>query len=306
MMKRFTLKMIATGFCSLAAMSCFTANAQKLSDVQEASVLAPEKVKIDGKPTEWNNTFQAFNKATLVYYTMANDSKNLYLTVQASDKTIINKIMRGGITLSLNLEGKKKENDGPSITFPVVAAADLRNMMQTMMRPPGAQVTQGGNVRVEMGPGDMDKMFKRADSVMQEANKKQIAALKEIKVLRVKGMTDSLISIYNEYGIKAMASFDPKGVFTYELALPLESLGLSADSHEFSYNLKLNGIQTPNMRMSVGGPEGGAPVGGGGGGGERIVVMGSGGGGGMPRGMADMMTLLSPTFFWGKYTLAKK
>ncbi|MDF3076688.1 MAG: hypothetical protein K0S09_577 [Sphingobacteriaceae bacterium] len=267
-------------------------NAQKLADIQEKGVLAPEKVKVDGKATEWPASFQAFNKATMVSYTIANDAKNLYLVVQSNDKVTTNKIMRGGITFAFNLEGKKKENEGPRVTFPVPGNSGSR----TFSRPAGA--APGTPVRIEM-QGNPDQMMKRMDSAMAESNKRQIAALKEIKVIGLKGVTDSLISIYNEYGVKAMAGIDDKGVFTYELAVPLDALGLSDNSKEFAYNIKLNGLQS-NIRINGEGPPAG------GGGGERVIVMNTmGGGGGMPRGMSDMMSMMTPTFFWGKYSLVK-
>ena len=58
------------------------ANAQKLPNVQQASLRAPENVKVDGKPTEWGDKLQAYNKATDVFYTIANDYNNLYLIIQ--------------------------------------------------------------------------------------------------------------------------------------------------------------------------------------------------------------------------------
>lgn len=203
--------------------------------------------------------------------------------------------MRGGITFALNLEGKKKENEGPRITFPLPGGSGMRTMSGGM-RPSGPG-GESGPVRIQM-EGTPDQMMRRMDSTMAEGNKRQIAALKEIKVLGLKGITDSLVSIYNEYGVKAMASIDEKGVFTYELAVPLEALGLTDAPKEFAYNIKLNGLQMNSMRVN-GAPSGGGTT-------ERVVIMASpGGGGGMPRGMSDMMSMMSPTFFWGKYSLVK-
>ncbi len=296
-MKKFKFK-ITSGLFALVIISHFATMAQKLSDVQERGLLAPANVKIDGKPTEWGAAYQAYNKATLVYYTIANDSKNLYLVIHSTDKTVSNKIMRGGITFNISRSGKKKDKNGPTVTFPVVGSTDARTLMQGM-RGGG----QSGSIRVEMGQMNPDEMVKRADSVMAEANKKQIAALKEIKVFGLKGITDSLISIYNEYGVKAMASFDAKGAFTYELALPLDMIGLATGSQkEFFYNVQLNGLQLNGIQIATG-----IPAGAGGGNTERVIITSGGAGGGnINRTISDMMSMLSPTDFWGKYILAKK
>ena len=52
-------------------------HAQKLPNKQEISFQAPTNIKIDGKASEWNNQFLAYNNATDIYYTIANDDKNL-------------------------------------------------------------------------------------------------------------------------------------------------------------------------------------------------------------------------------------
>ena len=48
----------------LFAVITFTATAQKLPNVQATSLRAPANIKIDGKATEWNDKFQAYNHST--------------------------------------------------------------------------------------------------------------------------------------------------------------------------------------------------------------------------------------------------
>src|SRR5476651_452394 len=87
---------------------CFlNTTAQKLPTVQIGSLRAPANIKIDGKATEWGNQFQAYNNHVEFYYTLSNDDKNLYLTVQATEKEIVRRIMNGGISLVVNKTGKK-------------------------------------------------------------------------------------------------------------------------------------------------------------------------------------------------------
>ncbi len=261
--------------------------AQKNPNVQDKPVWASAPIKIDGKITE--DVFQASNKSTLLSYTMANDDKNLYLVIKSTDNTNNNKIMMGGIKLSINTDGKKKEKDGFSITYPVIVRAQRQRGQGGF-----GQRTTGGS----------------ADSAMLAMRKQQLAAAKEIKVLGFKDIQDSLISIYNEFDIKAAANFDEKGAFVYELAIPLNLLGLTLASKEFAYNIKLNGLQFGGggIRVQGGGGEGGQGGGGiGGGGGFGGGGRGGfgGGGGGSARGGFDPSAFL-PTDFWGKYTLAKK
>jgi hypothetical protein len=78
------------------------------------------------KLIDWNDEFQAYNKSTHLYYTIANDEKNLYLVVKTSDMTTKAKIAAGGLTLAINTAGKKKEQDAYSLTYPLRAAMGSR------------------------------------------------------------------------------------------------------------------------------------------------------------------------------------
>ncbi|MCD0489313.1 hypothetical protein LPB86_13815 [Pedobacter sp. MC2016-14] len=272
-----------------------TAIAQKMPDVQEISKLAPAGIRIDGKNLEWNNTFEANNKRTDLSYSMTNDQKNLYLVIKSTDMTNNSKIMAGGITLSINPDGKKKEKESITLTYPLINTANLRNAAGSGNgRRMGAMMMgmSGG-----MRPGQMDT--KQRDSMMAAMQKTQLAGVKEIRISGFKTTSDTLVSIYNEYGIKAVANIDKDNSFFYELAIPLEALGISVDAaKEFAYNIKLNGLQMPGLDGGgFGGGGGGRGPGGGGG-------RGPGGGGG-GRGGFDFQAMMSPTDFWGKYTLAK-
>lgn len=286
---------IIVSLCGLINLSAYS---QKLNAVQDGSVWAPLGVKIDGKLNEWGDTFQAYNNATDIFYTMANDDANLYLVIKSTNQANNNKILGGGIDITINTAGKKKDKDAFVIGFPVVDVASLR-----------AQVMQGMRA-MRGGPGGPQQPDSAAIATMR---KNAVSAAKQIKLWGfVKDVPDSLISIYNEYGIKARADFDNKGNLVVELAMPLKYLHLSTEGDaSFAYNIKLPGIQIqaifPEAAAFAGGPPGGGGGFGGGGGGFG----GGGGGGGMPqggnipRGMADFASMLSPTDFWGKYTLAK-
>jgi hypothetical protein len=301
-----TIKPIALAVvCVVLTGAGFTASAQKLPNVQEGSVYAPAKVKIDARIDEWGDMLQADNKTTDIFYTVANDDKNLYLIIKSTNQMINNKILAGGINYTINTTAKKKDKDAFVVTFPLVDPKNLRNMMmQRMGGGPGA------------GPQQMDSA--RIASMRKSA----VAAAKEIKLVGFKDVADSVVSIYNEYGIKAALDYDRNGSLVSELAIPLKYLG---SFKELAYNIKLNGLNINAMfpgagaMMGGGMPGGGnvvvmrAPAGGGdnirmGGGGGGDAVVGFGGGrppAGMPS-MSDMQNMISPTDFWGKYVLAKK
>lgn len=293
---------IALSTALLAGVSSIT-QAQKVNELQEVSIFAPHAIKIDGKNFEWKPTDFSSNKRTNLSYIISNDEKNLYLIIKSTDIANNSKIMAGGITFSVNPDGKKKEKESITLTYPIVAHVG---------RGPGGG---GGGTRRAMGMtmsmgGGGPQDAKQRDSFMVSRQKTQLATAKEIRIKGFKNTTDSLVSIYNEYGIKAFANIDKDNTFFYEVAIPLEALGISVESpKEFAYNIKVNGLQLQGF-------DGGGNFGGGGGGGGRGGFGGGGGGnfggggggfgGGGGRGGMDFQAMLSPTDFWGKYTLAKK
>jgi len=260
---------------------CTTVQAQKLKDVQEESITAPASIKVDGRNTEWNDTFQAQNKRTGVFYTMSNDDKNLYLVIKSTDLTTNAKILAGGITLAINTEGKKKEKESIVLTYPLI------NRPAQGGGPGGRR--QMGVIMNSAGRGSQTP--EQRDSAMAVMQKRQLGQVKEIKISGFKKTTDTLISVYNDLGIKAFSSIGNDKAFFYELAIPFEELGISKDApKEFAYNIKLNGLQLQGLdgggRGGFGGPRGG--------GGGNFGSRGSG---------IDYQELTSPTDFWGKYVL---
>lgn len=260
------------------ALIVYQCNAQKLPDVQLNNMAVPAGIKIDGKDTEWNNSFAAENKRISIFYSLTNDQKNLYLVIKAIDKNSLNKIMLGGITFVVNTEGKKRAKDAYEITFPVV---------KTTARMP-ARV--GQNRMNGSGSDNRSPNAQQADSINFSQKRIQLASAKEIKILNFRQLPDTLISIYNEYGIKAVATIDKNGLYFYELALPINLLGLTIEkTDEFAYQIKINGVD-----LSAGNNFQGNGFGAG-----RNT---GGGSGNFPRSNAASTAInVEPVDFWGKY-----
>jgi len=300
-MKPKFLAITLTGFLSAGMIG--SVQAQKVNELQEVSIYAPQLTKADGRNSEWAGATFAHNKATGISYLISNDDKNLYLVVKSTDVGNNSKILAGGITFSINPDGKKKEKESITLTYPLINRAQFR-------RGQGGPGGGGGGVTVTSrpafggmgGPGGVQLTPAQRDSTMAAMQKTQLAQVKEIKIKGFKKTTDTLVSIYNDMGIKAAASIDKDRVFFYEAAIPLEELGMSVDNaKEFAYNVKLNGLQIPGMDFNRGGGGGGF-----GGGGGQVRVAGVSGGGGPRSSGIDFQALISPTDFWGKYTLTKK
>ncbi|SDD46203.1 hypothetical protein SAMN05216464_101796 [Mucilaginibacter pineti] len=277
-------------YITLTIAFCPIAYGQKLNNVQEGAIQAPASVKIDGKLLEWGGGLQAYNKSTGLYYTLANNAQNIFLVIQSTDQINSRKIIAGGISLTINTDGKKKDKDAFVITFPMVSQSAMRG-----------QFRRRGNSGDQQGAPDSAAILAMRQQVHNAA--------KEITVSGFKDIADSVISIYNEYGIQAAVDYDAKGNLVYELALPLSLLHIAvADAKELAYNIKVNGIQQRNREGDGGGGNDGSGGGFGGGGGRRGGSGGGGFGGGGGRGGgggADLQSMMSPTDFWGKYVLIK-
>jgi len=288
-------------FAFLLALLTINLKAQKIPEIQNSALAAPTNIRIDGKASEWGETLAADNKRTSLLYSLANDDKNLYLVIKGIGTANINKIMSGGITFNINLDGKKKDKESLSITYPLVKRAARG---QGAGRP-GMGQAAGGQARGGFGGGAGGNQNRvqltpaQRDSVSLVNHRTQLATVKEIKIAGFKAITDTLISIYNEFGVKAVASFDAKGAMVYELAIPLTLLEQSIDKpKEFAYQIKVNGLVMSGFGGA--GNNGGGGAGRGGAGGFGGGFGGNGGNGG-----GNMQDIMSPTDFWGKYTLIK-
>lgn len=267
-------------FSNLLLIASRSANAQKLPAIQQGSMRAPDNIRIDGKATEWGNKLQAYNPVNIIFYSIANDDKNLYLIIHAPDLQAIGKIGSGGITFTISaLSDKKlraKATDNISVKYPVI------NLLKSSGMDNAARQYQ-----------DLKKdtlTNKHAiDSLTASSNKRINMLFKEIQVRGIKQIKDPLISIYNTEGIKAMGMFNSKMAYVYELAIPLKYLGHAINNtSKLSYNIKLNGMPSPEDWAKVNKFP------------PPIISRDDG------NVSFDFEYLNNPTDFWGEYTLAKK
>jgi len=255
--------------------------AQKLPNVQMGNLCAPDNIKIDGKATEWGNKFQAYNRATNVFYTIANDNDNLYLVMHTNDPDELVKITNRGITLNINKTGKKNDEDALSITYPI---------FETGHKP----YIQFAGITA-MPRYQREAMDRNRDSVSKVANKKLHDNEKYIRTSGVSGV-DTLLSIYNREGIMAAEAFDSTMTYTYELAISLKHLKLPANENKpFAYHIILPGITNDDFGFKMTTDADG----------HFVLSAAPGAAGAIPK-KEHLDATHSTTDFWGEYVLAKK
>ena len=192
--------------------------AQKLPAKQEISVYAPAGVKIDGKTSEWG-TLQAYNPATEISYTIANDNDKLYFVCSSTVPEAIQKIQISGITLSISPTDKKSAIELVSITYPIVPWANAQ--IDYLIKPSGPL----------------------SESNLKIANDRISGHLKEIKMSGVKDIPEGSVSVYNDRGIIGGHYISINKIYTYELSFPLSLIrSLINDKDTFNYKVQVNGM----------------------------------------------------------------
>jgi hypothetical protein len=267
------------------------ANAQKQPQVQEVSVLAPASVKIDGQLNEWQNPYinvqkytgflSAFNSSSRIYYTVANDDKNLYLVVRALGNGVSKKILAGGLTFTIThtaeRKGKIKDPSNVVINFPVPLDAKTTSFIMSTIN------------QIQDFTGDSVANRKSIDSLDAIADKMVNNATKEIHITGLKDIPDSVVSIYNTQGIKAAIQFIQVQA-AIEIAIPFKYLGFSVDAPAaFSYNIRINAIPEASRAYVTNAAAGGGTI-------DPADIPFN----------ANNAYAWNPTDFWGEYILAKK
>ena len=216
--------------CMLATSIAFKTSAQKLPKSQETSLSLPSTAKADGKAIEWDNKFQFYNTSTNVMGVVANNKVNFYLAIRATDALTVKKIISGGITLTICTTGQRNDPNPFKITFPLIA------------------LKYQGGINISLNELNTKRAANlNKDSLARIVNTKLAAAEKEIKVSGFKIITDSLISVYNDLGIKTTTLIDNSNALIYELMIPLKLLGLAdKKGATIAYNVMLNGASSIN------------------------------------------------------------
>lgn len=258
---------------SLMILLCLSVNAFSQASIQ--------KIKINGILEEWPSLTN--NKSTGTYYQFYNDQKNLYIALKFTDDIYIKKVISGGLTLTINTNGRKNEKDAYQISlFPI---EDYRTTRQFTSSPT------------------------KIDSTTQEHRKQALTKIKELKLAGFKEIPDSIISIYNTYGLKIKAKADEKGNLNYELSIPLEQLKLSLNKKtDIAINIKFNAVDVRSNKASSNNGGGGmARIGSNGGGNRNNAPKRSnnasqyGGGNRNSGGNTDILLFTTANDFWDKY-----
>jgi YD repeat-containing protein len=240
----------------------------------------PVNIVIDGDIKEWGDSLRFYNAEKKINYSLANDKNNLYMAIRIHDRLDQMKILRAGLTFSVDPKGKKKE--AFSITFPLTVQGST----------PMAVIDNSGETTKQ-----------ERDDLMRE----RLTSLRGIKVEGFKDIEGDMITTSNTYGIQTAINYDGNGALICEAAIPLKFFHVDDPAkNEWAFNFKINGTSRPratnqqNEQVERSGGRGGGMGGGRGGRGGR-----GGGNRGQSLHSADNGELAKSEDFWEKFYLAR-
>ena len=214
-------------FLLTAVIAVVNASAQKLPNKQEGSLKAPANVKVDGKLNEWGE-LKAYNSATGLFYTLANDEQNLYLAIRINNKPLMAKIFGAGISLAFKPAGNAAKKEDASINF-LAFPKDNRFAIDELLKD-----TVANDLKV--------------------INKAINAALKTIIVKNLDDVKGDSISVYNDYGIMAASYLNDTKNYTCEIAIPLKHLKSFISTNALiNYTLQANAVTLSSMKVVMNG-----------------------------------------------------
>jgi len=237
------------------------------------------QIIIDGNDDEWAKPLSFFNRDCGLWYSISNDTQNLYMAFSVSDAMRIRKMMTAGWTLSLS-SSEKGRKFNVKITFPKVE-------LVAPTPPRGANEQQTKSL--------IALMINDYSSKLTE--------------LKTKGFVSDqpILKLDGESGLKVKAGANGSQNFINELVIPLKELvaeGPMQLNERVTMSITINAME---MQMGGGMGGGGMRPGGGGGGGGGMPGGGGGMGGGMRPGGGggNSAALYEDVSFKQKFALVK-
>lgn len=235
----------------------------------------PAPVEVDGLANEWEIPLQYYSKGGKLGCAVSNDQENLYICIRSSDQDTRMKMIRSGMTVSIDTSGKKINMC--SVTYPLAKE------------------------RMQHNREEMKAMMSNGTKVTDFPSRKQ-RILQDQKTMNISGFVSAQNGenpLKTPSGISVCMNLDSFDVFTYEAMIPFktfykEKLSATDTSNVLTIYITVNGMGMPGG----GGQTAGGGHGSGGGrmsaGGGNSLGGGRYGGGGYSGGHASANNEMAP------------
>jgi hypothetical protein len=239
-------------------------------------------VVADGIATEWEIPLRYYSKGGKVGCAVSNDNTNLYICIRSSDQETRMKMIRSGMTVSIDTSGKKINLF--SINYPIPKE------------------------RTQHSREEVKSMIKSETQVSAYPSRKQ-RILQDQTIMNISGFVNTQNGespLKTKSGLNVGMNLDSFDIFTYEAVIPFktfykEQLVAKDTSKVLNIYITVNGMAVAGgsgTGAGGGGHGGGARMGGGSGGHMGGGGRSGGGGGGYPRGASagtgELSTMTEP------------
>jgi len=170
---------------------------QKKKKDQQYTFLSIPDIVVDGDLSEWEGKFYNAD-SELWQCALSREGNHIYAAVIVKDPSLLLEAIHRGVILNLSYDTKKKE--GARLLFPVADRESVRALQQDPDR-------DGTDIRADV--------------------------LKSCRGYFVYGfdkVRDGILSVQNDYGIKAVAKLDSNNILNYEAVISLDLVRFKSDN----------------------------------------------------------------------------
>lgn len=224
------------------------------------------------------SSFRYNDSNSNVLYSVANDNENLYVSLNTSETTSIAKILRTGLSIYFDVNGKKAKD-----LFVQYPLAQKQKLSKEEMSNPGSSNNSSPNTQLT----------------------KLLAQMSYQAIYHKLSETESFSVLDKNSEIKIVIESVTSSEITYHLTIPFNKIAISgkSDLSKLSVGIVSGRFDPPDSSA-------GAGSGSGQGGGQGSGMSGGGQGGGQGRGMSgggqsqgNMSAMTTPIKFWFKVEL---
>lgn len=192
----------------------------------EKSLWQTSRVEVDSRTSEYGE-MRLYDSDTKMFYSISNDSTNLYLCLATKDESIQQQIMLAGMDVWIDTAKKSKQLIG--IKYPLKASQ--------MPAPP---------IKSNNDPNQKPDFSKlRQNFILSQ----KVADIKGFK-----NIPDGLSPLETKTGFKIKMEWDSNGTLIYEMKIPLvnwyRKISFADSTKIFTLTVNINAIQMPNRNGS--------------------------------------------------------
>lgn len=118
MKKYYNIRNLVLCFWGSLLMACGPSRNVQQSDVVEKAYWQKDSLLADGNDGDWSAATNLLDEKLGINYAVSNDHENLYIQLSSQNEAVIQRILRGGLTVLINHHGVKEESGAAGIVFP--------------------------------------------------------------------------------------------------------------------------------------------------------------------------------------------